>query len=100
MIYSALVMLPMYRQLYACNSLSLNEWERRFIERASRSKKENYRKLFYNCHRLIILAKVCGARHVTVKSHENAIKFLFDFSSEECMKCFVTKLSEQNSFPI
>ena len=100
MIYSVLVMLPMYRQLYASNSLSLDEWERRFIERSSRAKKEEYKIHFRRCHSLILLAKVCGARHVNVKSQANTIKFIFDFSNEECMNCFLTKLAREKDFRI
>lgn len=100
MIYSVLVMLPMYKQLYACSSLNLNEWERRFIERSSRAKKEEYKILFRKCHALIVLAKVCGAKHVDVKSQATTMKFIFDFSNEESMNCFVNKLASKNDFRI
>lgn len=100
MIYSTLVILPMYRQLYACNSLSLNEWKKCFIARARRAKKKSYKELFCKCHDLIFLAKVCGAKHVDVKSLKNSIKFIFDFSDEECMNDFTKKLADKTSFQI
>ena len=98
--YHTMVELPMYKQLHVPIILSLPEWEKRFLSRATRAKKCNYKENFQKCYELVQIARSCNARHVEVRSSSTSMMFIFDFIDEECVDKFTQYLLDDKFYQL